>query len=80
MPYIKKDADISTPMKAIQVFCFECCGGMKQDIKECTAKDCALYPYRMGKNPYRKSREYSDEEKEQLKERVKKAREMKNEG
>ena len=42
MPYIKKDADISNPLKAIQVFCFECCGGEKQDVKECTAKDCAL--------------------------------------
>ena len=80
MPYLKKDADISSPQKAIQVFCFECCGGTKQYVKECTAKDCALYPYRMGKNPYRKSREYSDEEKEQLKEKARKAREMKNEG
>ena len=73
MPYIKKDADISNPLKAIQVFCFECCGGEKQDVKECTAKACALYPYRLGKNPYRKSREYTEEEKEKLKERAKKA-------
>lgn len=82
MPYINEDADISTPMKAIQVFCFECCGGSKQDVKECTALKCALYPYRLGKNPYRKSREYTEEEKEKLKERAKKARErkeMKNE-
>lgn len=77
MPYLKQDADISTPIKAIQVFCIECCGGNKQYVKECTSTRCALYDYRLGQNPNRKTREYTKEEKEALRERVKKAREAK---
>lgn len=75
MPYLKTDADISTPIKAIQVFCVECCGGNKTYVKECPSSRCALHDYRLGKNPNRKTREYTKEEKEELRERVKKARE-----
>ncbi len=78
MPYLKTDADISTPIKAIKIFCIECCGGNKSYVKECTSTKCSLYDYRLGKNPNRKMREYTEEEKEQLKERVRKAREARN--
>lgn len=78
MPYLKTDADISTPIKAIQIFCIECCGGNKSYVKECTSTKCCLYDYRLGKNPNRKMREYTEEEKERLRERAKKAREARN--
>lgn len=78
MPYINKNADVSNPLKAISVFCFECCGGEKQWVKECNDKECPLHSYRLGKNPNRKTREYSEEEKNNLKERARKARESKN--
>lgn len=37
--------------------------------------DCPLYPYRMGKSPNRKPRILTDEEREQLRQRMAKMRE-----
>ena len=68
----------TTPQKAIVNFCISCMGYHKSYVKDCTAPDCPLYDFRLGKNPYRKSREYTEEEKEQLKERARKAREARN--
>lgn len=36
---------------AIKLFCLECVGGCRKDVRECTAADCALYPFR----PYREA-------------------------
>lgn len=68
----------NSPQKAIVNFCISCMGYHKSYVKECPALNCPLYDFRLGKNPYRKSREYTEEEKEQLKERARKARESKN--
>ncbi|MBO5967300.1 MAG: hypothetical protein J6S14_02245 [Clostridia bacterium] len=32
----------------------------------CPATDCALYPFRLGKNPYRTRREMSEEQKARM--------------
>lgn len=40
-----------TPMKAIRLKCLQCTCGQFQEVRECTIKDCALYPYRMGRRP-----------------------------
>jgi len=34
---------------AVHLFCLECVGGVRKDVRDCTATDCALYPWR----PYR---------------------------
>ncbi len=34
---------------AVKLFCLECVGGVRADVRDCTACDCALYPWR----PYR---------------------------
>lgn len=68
----------NTPQKAIVDFCISCMGYHKSYVKECTALNCPLYDFRLGKNPYRKSREYTEEQREELKERARKARESKN--
>ena len=68
----------NSPQKAIVNFCISCMGYHKSFVKDCSATNCPLYEFRLGKNPYRKSREYTEEEKEQLKERARKARESKN--
>lgn len=69
----------NTPQKAIVNFCIMCMGGHKSWVKECTSINCPLYEFRFGRNPYRKVREYSEEELEKLKNRAKKARESKKE-
>ena len=40
-----------TPMKAIRAKCLQCTCNQRQEIKLCTIKTCALYPYRMGHRP-----------------------------
>lgn len=66
----------TNPVKAIRDFCIDCCGGSRETVKKCPSVKCALYPYRLGKNPYRK-RELSEEQKIAAAERLKRARENK---
>ena len=48
-----------SPVKAIREFCIECMGGRQNDgymkhIKDCGSPDCALFDFRLGKNPFHK--------------------------
>lgn len=45
---------ITTPVKSIRLKCLDCCCQQATEVKLCTVTDCALYPYRLGKNPNRK--------------------------
>ena len=58
----------TNPVKAIREKCLDCCCGSATEVNLCTITDCALYPFRNGKNPYRKQRERSPEELEALRE------------
>lgn len=69
----------TSPLEAIKDFCMECCGYQRDEVKTCSAPMCPLYEFRLGKNPYRKTKDYTEEELEKLRERVKKARESKKE-
>lgn len=40
-----------TPMKAIRAKCLDCCGGVCKMVRECTAPNCPLWPYRFGRRP-----------------------------
>ena len=62
--------------KAIRAFCLDCVGGSAQEVRLCPAKKCALYPYRFGKNPFKPKREYSEEERAKMAERLAKARSL----
>ena len=64
---------ITSPLKAIRCFCIECMGGQVREVKDCTAPNCPLYAFRMGKNPYR-SRELTDEERQVIAERLRNAK------
>ena len=67
----------TSPLSAIKAFCLECCGYERNEVKKCTAPYCPLWEFRDGHNPYRKGREYTDEERIELAERMKRARESK---
>lgn len=69
---------ITSPAKAIRAKCIDCCGGSLAEVKTCEICSCALHPFRMGKNPYRKKREMSDEQKQHHAEILAKARSAKN--
>jgi hypothetical protein len=41
-----------SPIKAIRAKCKDCCGGNEAEVRKCTAIGCALWPFRMGVNPF----------------------------
>ena len=44
---------IRSPIKAIRAKCIDCCCYRKKNVRLCTSTDCALWPFRMGKNIFR---------------------------
>jgi hypothetical protein len=36
----------ASPRQAIKVFCLQCCGFVRSDIENCSARACALHKYR----------------------------------
>lgn len=68
-----------TPLNAIKEHCIDCCCGVKAEVKNCTVLNCPLYPFRNGKNPYTKrGQNMTDEQKQAVAERMKKAREARS--
>ena len=60
-----------TPIKAIREKCADCMCGQINEIKMCPIEDCSLYPFRLGKNPNIKKREYTEEQQAAMRERIK---------
>lgn len=44
-----------SPLRALRLRCLDCCNGSAREVRLCTAVDCPSWPFRMGKNPWRKS-------------------------
>ena len=66
--------ELKSPIKAIRAKCLDCCCDQKDEVKLCPATTCPLYPFRLGKNPFRK-REMSEEQRKAAAARLAKARE-----
>ena len=65
---------IQSPLKAIRANCLQCVGGSAYKVRTCTAKNCYLFPFRFGKNPYTKKREMTEEQRAEAADRLRKAR------
>lgn len=63
-----------TPLKAIRAKCLECCCGQIKEVELCAVKDCALYSFRFGKDPYRAKRKITEEQKQEMTDRLEKYR------
>ncbi len=61
---------IKSPVKAIRAKCLDCCCGSPAEVNRCHLDDCALHPFRFGKNPFIK-REMTDEQKKVAGDRLK---------
>lgn len=70
----EENASPRNPVKAIRLKCRDCTNNQITEIDNCPVKQCALYPFRFGKNPYREKRELSEEQKKAAGERLKNAR------
>lgn len=44
----RKPGEVHTMKAAIRTHCLMCCGGQVKEIRDCTARNCALFPYRLG--------------------------------
>ena len=43
-----------SPLRALRLKCLDCCNGSAREVRLCTAVDCPNWPFRMGKNPWRR--------------------------
>jgi hypothetical protein len=59
-----------TPMKAIRLKCLDCCCGSAHEVKLCAATQCPLYPFREGKNPNVGTRGWTEERREEQRQRM----------
>lgn len=59
-----------TPIQAIRAKCLDCCCGQAHEVKICHIERCPLHPYRLGKNPNIKPREYTEEQREAMRQRM----------
>ena len=58
-----------TPLKAIKLKCLDCSCGQQEEVNECPVSTCALYQYRFGKDLNRKKREFTEEQREVIRQR-----------
>lgn len=75
---MSESTDIKTPLKAMRAKCLDCCCGSANEVKLCTIPGCPLYPYRFGRNPSRRPRKLTEEQKAIVANRLKKGRETKS--
>lgn len=47
---------MSLLLKAVREKCIDCSGGSLAEVRLCAVVRCALWPYRMGENPYARRR------------------------
>ena len=66
----KEVSENTNVLRSIKLKCLDCSTYNINEIKECPVKECPLYPFRLGNNPFRK-REISEEERNKLSERMK---------
>jgi hypothetical protein len=41
-----------SPIRAIRSKCLDCSAGVVSEVRKCVAVTCALWPFRMGSNPF----------------------------
>lgn len=66
-----------TPMQAIRKKCLDCSCWSWSEVKQCELSDCALYPFRLGRNPNIGKREMTEAQRQAARERLALAREKK---
>jgi hypothetical protein len=64
------------PLKAIRGKCLDCCCANAAEVRKCVATDCALWPFRMGVNPFRKRSQLTPADKRERADRLRKAKEI----
>lgn len=66
---------ITSPLKAIRQKCLDCVWGNATEVRLCPSESCPLFPFRFGKNPFKPKREYTEQQRKDMAERLKLVRE-----
>lgn len=69
--------NLNNPVKAIRAKCLDCSCDSSEEVRNCPVIDCALYPFRFGKNPFI-TRTYTDEQRAKMAENARKQMEKIN--
>jgi len=75
---VEKAVKRVSPMKAIRLKCLECCAGSSNEVKVCDMDDCPLWAYRFGRYLDRPKRVLTEDQRQELRERLAKARKKKD--
>ena len=67
---------ITSPLKAIRANCVDCMGEQRSLVRDCDLRGCPLWPYRLGKNPFRVNRNLTPEQRSEIGERLRRGREQ----
>lgn len=62
-----------SPVRIIRRKCLDCQGRSTAGVRDCPSKECPLWPYRFGADPFRKRRKMGPYQKQQLQEGYRKA-------
>ena len=62
------------PLKVIRLKCLDCSADQPSEVEKCPVTKCPLWRYRMGKNPDRKPRALSPDQRRAMGDRLKQAR------
>lgn len=73
-PELAARAASGNVLSAIFMRCLECAGGSRVEVVDCPCADCPLFPFRLGKNTLRQSRQLTDEQRQAMAERLRAAR------
>ena len=46
----------------IKAKCLDCSCYQLEEVRQCTDKNCELYPYRLGKDPFKKQKEITEKQ------------------
>lgn len=68
----------TSPLKAIRAKCLDCSCNQINEVKLCPVTNCALYPFRFGKNTFRQKKVYTEAELSELRQRMEMVRKLKN--
>lgn len=71
---VEKAVKRVSPLKAIRLKCLECCAGSSNEVRDCHMGDCPLWPYRFGRYLDRPKRVLTEDQRQELRERLAKAR------
>lgn len=55
---------VQNPLKALRARCLDCCCNDASEVRKCVATNCPSWPFRMGKDPFRKKPVLSEVERQ----------------